>query len=397
MSKGLIAFICVACCVAVGVIGLSIGIIAGKALGKIDFNDKDPSFSVIEGNQAGSPSDFDLNTEGATDRTMTYEQVITAVQNSVVSITVYNASGSAAAQASGIVMDTDGYILTNDHIYAEVPNAAFLISMADGTNYKASFVSGDTRNDLAILKMESHGGLTPATFATEAVKTGEEVLAIGASAGLEGSVTQGIVSAVDRRVSNGTTSEKYIQTTAAINPGASGGALVNMSGQVVGVCSSKYASTDIDNVCFAIPMTRALGVIDQLKAYGKVTNRAKLGITYTYINTVAAELKDVPTGLLVKSIDRDSSLKSSGIKENDIITQVDDTDIVSADQVLDIVEKAQIGDEVKLTVYSSETGAYFTVTGTYIKSDSQSSYTTEDDTASYNTQNPYDFFEDYGK
>lgn len=397
MSKGLIAFICVACCVAVGVIGLSIGIIAGKALGKIDFNDKDPSFSVIEGNQAGSPSDFDLNTEGATDRTMTYEQVISSVSDSVVSITVYSSSGSAGAIASGIIMDKDGYILTNDHIYSDVPNASFLITLNSGTEFKASFVSGDKKSDLAILKIDNPSGLSPATFATESVKTGEEVLAIGASAGLDGSVTQGIVSAVDRRVSNGTSSEKFIQTTAAINPGTSGGALVNMSGQVVGICSSKYASTDIDNVCFAIPTTRALGVIDQLKTYGKVTNRARLGITYTYVNTVAAELKDVPTGLLVKSIDRDSSLKNSGIKENDIITQVDDTDIVSADQVLDIVEKAQIGDQVKLTVYSSETGAYFTATGTYIKSDSQSSYTTEDDTTSYNTQNPYDFFEDYGK
>lgn len=397
MSKGLVAFICVACCVAVGVIGLSIGIIAGKALGKIDFNDKDPSFSVIEGNEAGSPSDFDLNTEGATDRTMTYEQVISSVSDSVVSITVYSSSGSAGAIASGIIMDKDGYILTNDHIYSEVPNASFLITLNSGTEFKASFVSGDKKSDLAILKIDNPSGLSPATFATESVKTGEEVLAIGASAGLDGSVTQGIVSAVDRRVSNGTSSEKFIQTTAAINPGTSGGALVNMSGQVVGICSSKYASTDIDNVCFAIPTTRALGVIDQLKTYGKVTNRARLGITYTYVNTVAAELKDVPTGLLVKSIDRDSSLKNSGIKENDIITQVDDTDIVSADQVLDIVEKAQIGDQVKLTVYSSETGAYFTATGTYIKSDSQSSYTTEDDTTSYNTQNPYDFFEDYGK
>lgn len=397
MNKGLVAFICVACCVAVGVIGLSIGIIAGKALGKIDFNDKDPSFSVIEGNEAGSPSDFDLNTEGATDRTMTYEQVISSVSDSVVSITVYSSSGSAGAIASGIIMDKDGYILTNDHIYSEVPNASFLITLNSGTEFKASFVSGDKKSDLAILKIDNPSGLSPATFATESVKTGEEVLAIGASAGLDGSVTQGIVSAVDRRVSNGTSSEKFIQTTAAINPGTSGGALVNMSGQVVGICSSKYASTDIDNVCFAIPTTRALGVIDQLKTYGKVTNRARLGITYTYVNTVAAELKDVPTGLLVKSIDRDSSLKNSGIKENDIITQVDDTDIVSADQVLDIVEKAQIGDQVKLTVYSSETGAYFTATGTYIKSDSQSSYTTEDDTTSYNTQNPYDFFEDYGK
>lgn len=397
MSKGLIAFICVACCVAVGVIGLSIGIIAGKALGKIDFNDKDPSFSVIEGNEAGSPSDFDLNTEGATDRTMTYEQVISSVSDSVVSITVYSSSGSAGAIASGIIMDKDGYILTNDHIYSEVPNASFLITLNSGTEFKASFVSGDKKSDLAILKIDNPSGLSPATFATESVKTGQEVLAIGASAGLDGSVTQGIVSAVDRRVSNGTSSEKFIQTTAAINPGTSGGALVNMSGQVVGICSSKYASTDIDNVCFAIPTTRALGVIDQLKTYGKVTNRARLGITYTYVNTVAAELKDVPTGLLVKSIDRDSSLKNSGIKENDIITQVDDTDIVSADQVLDIVEKAQIGDQVKLTVYSSETGTYFTATGTYIQSDSQSSYTTEDDTTSYNTQNPYDFFEDYGK
>lgn len=396
MSKGLVVFICIACCVAVGVIGLSIGIVAGKALGKIDINE--PSFSVIEGgDEAGSPSDFDLNTEGATDRTMTYEQVISSVSDSVVSITVYSSSGSAGAIASGIIMDKDGYILTNDHIYSEVPNASFLITLNSGTEFKASFVSGDKKSDLAILKIDNPSGLSPATFATESVKTGQEVLAIGASAGLDGSVTQGIVSAVDRRVSNGTSSEKFIQTTAAINPGTSGGALVNMSGQVVGICSSKYASTDIDNVCFAIPTTRALGVIDQLKAYGKVTNRARLGITYTYINTVAAELKGVPTGLLVKSIDRDSTLKNSGIKENDIITQVDDTDIVSADQVLDIVEKAQIGDQVKLTVYSSETGAYFTVNGTYIQSESQSSYTTEDNTTSYNTQNPYDFFGDYGK
>lgn len=396
MSKGLVAFICISCCVAVGIIGLSIGVVAGKAMGKNNFNN--PSFSAIDGkDQAGSPSDFDLNTEGSTDRTMTYEQVISSVSDSVVSITVYSSSGSAGAIASGIIMDKDGYILTNDHIYSEVPNASFLITLSSGTEFKASFVSGDKKSDLAILKIDKPAELSPATFATESVKTGEEVLAIGASAGLDGSVTQGIVSAVDRRVSNGTSSEKFIQTTAAINPGTSGGALVNMSGQVVGICSSKYASTDIDNVCFAIPTTRALGVIDQLKAYGKVTNRAKLGITYTYINTVAAELKDVPTGLLVKSIDRDSTLKSSGIKENDIITQVDDTDIVSADQVLDIVEKAQIGDDVKLTVYSSETGAYFTATGTYIQSDSQSSYTTGDNTASYNTQNPYDFFGDYGK
>ncbi len=396
MSKGLIAFICVACCVAVGVIGLSIGILAGKALGNIDFDDN--TFNIIEdGSGSGSPSDFDLNTEGATDRTMTYEQVISSVSDSVVSITVYSSSGSAGAIASGIIMDKDGYILTNDHIYSDVPNASFLITLSSGTEFKASFVSGDKKSDLAILKIDNPSGLSPATFATESVKTGEEVLAIGASAGLDGSVTQGIVSAVDRRVSNGTSSEKFIQTTAAINPGTSGGALVNMSGQVVGICSSKYASTDIDNVCFAIPTTRALGVIDQLKTYGKVTNRARLGITYTYVNTVAAELKNVPTGLLVNSIDSDSTLKNSGISKNDIITQVDDTDIVSADQVLDIVEKAQIGDQVKLTVYSSETGAYFTVTGSYIQSDSQSSYTTEDDTTSYNTQNPYDFFEDYGK
>ncbi len=390
MSKGLIAFICIVCCVAVGVMGLS----AGMLITRSDPSADNGSMSLIEdGSKDGSPSDFDIKTEGQSDRTMTYEQVITAVQNSVVSITVYNASGSAAAQASGIVMDTDGYILTNDHIYAEVPNAAFLISMADGTNYKASFVSGDTRNDLAILKMESHGDLTPATFATEAVKTGEEVLAIGASAGLEGSVTQGIVSAVDRRVSNGTTSEKYIQTTAAINPGASGGALVNMSGQVVGVCSSKYASTDIDNVCFAIPMTRALGVIDQLKKYGAVTNRAKLGITYTYINTVTAEMNNMPTGLLVKSVDSDSNLYGK-INKNDVITKVDDTDIVSADQVLNIVESAAVGDEVALTVYNGSTGAYFDVTAKFIKASSGSSYTTGDDTASYNTQNPYDFFGD---
>lgn len=388
MSKGLIVFICVLCCVAVGAMGISIGVLAGRKSLKDNGGN---TMSLIEEQQDGSPSDFDIKTEGQNDRSLTYEQVISAVSDSVVSITVYNSSGSASAQASGIVMDSEGYILTNDHIYSQVPNATFLISMQDGSNYKASFVSGDSRSDLAILKMESHGDLSPAVFATEPVKTGEEVLAIGASAGLEGSVTQGIVSAVDRRISNGTTSEKFFQTTAAINPGASGGALVNMSGQVVGVCSSKYASTDIDNVCFAIPMTRALGVIDQLKTYGSVTNRAKLGITYTYINTVTAEMNNLPTGLLVKGVDSDSELYGK-VKKNDVITKIDDTDIVSADQVLNTVESATIGDSVTLTVYSGSTGAYFDITVKYIKASSGSSYSTEEDTASYNTQNPYDFF-----
>lgn len=107
--------------------------------------------SLIEEQQDGSPSDFDIKTEGQNDRSLTYEQVISAVSDSVVSITVYNSSGSASAQASGIVMDSEGYILTNDHIYSQVPNATFLISMQDGSNYKASFVSGDSRSDLAIL------------------------------------------------------------------------------------------------------------------------------------------------------------------------------------------------------------------------------------------------------
>lgn len=388
MSKGLIVFICVLCCVAVGAMGISIGVLAGRKSLKDGGGN---TMSLIDEQKDGSPSDFDIKTEGKNDRSLTYEQVISAVSDSVVSITVYNSSGSASAQASGIVMDSEGYILTNDHIYSQVPNATFLISMQDGSNFKASFVSGDSRSDLAILKMESHGDLSPATFATESVKTGEEVLAIGASAGLEGSVTQGIVSAVDRRISNGTTSEKFIQTTAAINPGASGGALVNMSGQVVGVCSSKYASTDIDNVCFAIPMTRALGVIDQLKTYGSVTNRAKLGITYTYINTVTAEMNNLPTGLLVKSVDGDSELYGK-VNKNDVITKIDDTDIVSADQVLNLVESAAIGDSVTLTVYNGSTGAYFDITVKYIKASSGSSYSTEEDTTSYNTQNPYDFF-----
>lgn len=398
-KRGLTAFIAVCVAVMVAIGGMSIGYIAGK---KSLSQPENGSSSYVGDTQSenkkgsgGSTSSFSIDTsDGSNNRSLTYEQVIASVSDSIVSITVYNADGTTGSYASGIIMNADeGYVVTNDHIYETISNAKFLITLRNGTEFKADFVSGDSRNDISILKIQNPQGLTAATFSTENATVGEEVLAIGMSAGLSGTITQGIVSAVDRRVRSGSYSEKFIQTTAAINPGNSGGALVNMSGKVIGITSSKYVDANIEGICFAIPTTRALGVIEQLQKNGKVTGRAKLGITYTAITTVSAELNNLPTGLLLQNISNESELSDKGFSKGDVITRINGQKITTDSQVLDIIDAAKAGDSVTLSIYKASSKTTSDVTIHYIEDEGYTNYTTGE-SSPYNSNNPYDLFPD---
>ena len=205
---------------------------------------------------SGAPSSFDIQTGDNKGETMSYEEISAKVCPSIVNITVYAADGQKGSYASGVIMDAEkGYVVTNDHIYSGIPNAKFLITLNNGTEFRASFVSGDSRSDLAILKIENPKNLVAAEFNAQPLRVGESVLAIGQSYGYADTVTNGIVSAVNRRMnlSSGGYSERYIQTTAAINPGNSGGALVNMRGQIVGITSAKIANEKVEGLGFAIP------------------------------------------------------------------------------------------------------------------------------------------------
>ncbi|MGN0492315.1 MAG: S1C family serine protease [Acutalibacteraceae bacterium] len=285
---------------------------------------------------------------------MTAAEVYEKVNPSVVGITVYNSAGNGS-QASGVFYSQDGYIVTNDHIYSEVGAPNFKVYTSDGKEYDAKYIAGDQVSDLAVLKIDG-SGFTPADFGnSDELVFGENVVAIGrpSDATDASSITKGIISSTGRRVkSTSNYSAKLIQTDSAINPGSSGGALVNMYGQVIGITSSKLAGVSYDAVGYAIPTKTMKRICEELISKGRVVSRAKLGITYTAINSVTAEINGYDcVGLYVASVGEDSDLYGK-VTEGDVITHINGIEVTSDDIVLDIIEESSAGDKVSVTVLS---------------------------------------------
>ncbi len=340
-SRGLKVF-----CVALAVVILLVGALsAGYFIGR-------------SGNSAGfykSDVRLDLASKPKSGDGMTAAEVYNAVNRSIVGIRVFNKNG--ASDASGIIYTEDGYIITNDHIYSEIGAPKFKIYAFDGKEYDAEYVAGDTVSDLAVLKIKNVKGLSAAEFGnSNELVCGENVFAVGRpnDASDDTSITAGTVSLTARRVkSKSNYSSRLIQTDSAINPGSSGGALVNMYGQVIGVTSSKLAGTYYDAIGFAIPTVTVKRVVDQLISNGKVTDRAKLGITYTEINSVIKQQENrAATGLLVVSVSSDSDLYGKVLKD-DIITSVNGITVTKDEIVLDVIELSKPGDVITVTVLSS--------------------------------------------
>lgn len=309
----------------------------------------------VGNNNAASNSKNELNLAAKPNLENQYTpaEVYEKVNKSIVGIRVYNVEGKMG-DASGIVYSKDGYIITNDHIYSSVPAAKFKIYMHDGKEYEAKYVAGDTVSDLAVLKINGVNNLSVAEFGDpNQMSCGENVVAIGrpSDATDKTSITSGVISLLKRRV---TTTSSYsaslIQTDSAINPGSSGGALCNMYGQVIGVTASKLVATGYDSFGFAIPTTTVKRVVVQLIEHGKVIDRAKLGISYTEINSVTAEIEGYSsTGLLVADVSSDSDAVGK-INKGDIITHIDGQLITNDDLVLDIIESKKAGDKISITV-----------------------------------------------
>lgn len=330
--------------------------------------------------------------------------VFNNVNPSVVAISVFSDS-ELMGYASGVVYTSDGYIVTNDHIYADVPSAEFIVTLHDGTDYTAKFVAGDTRSDLAVLKVEATG-LKAATFGNhDQVVTGEQVISIGYPQGAASKaiLTAGTVSSANIRFTSTTSySMKMIQTDAAINPGNSGGALVNMYSQVIGIPSVKLTSTSYDNVGYAIPSSTVVNVADSLIKYGYVEGRGKLGISYSAIDSVQAKISNVPSGLQIVEITIESELNGKGIKVNDIITHINDVQITDSSVALDIIESTAPGVTMSFTYYNIENDKSETVYASLLPDQGNSSYTEAvTDEKQPDNSNPFsdpdleDFFSDH--
>jgi serine protease Do len=290
---------------------------------------------------------------------MSNVQVYNTVKNSVVTIEVFTTqSVDPDAEGSGIVESADGYIITNEHVIDGAKSIE--VVLADNKQYTAKLVGSDLRTDLAVIKVDATG-LTPATFGnSDQITVAESVLAIGNSGGLGGSVTDGIISAVNRAIpTQNNYTENCIQTNAPINPGNSGGALVNMYGQVIGITSSKIEATGYEGMGFAIPINAAQPVINSIIKYGYVTGRVKIGISVQQYEGSTAY--GYPAGLQILSVDSSSDAATKGLKVNDIITKINGIAVTSYDQFYQEESKYKAGDTVTITVYRYTTKSTFDV------------------------------------
>jgi putative serine protease PepD len=263
-------------------------------------------------------------------------------------------SSESAAEGTGFVYDTNGDIVTNEHVVDGASSVR--VKLSDGSTYKATVVGTDVSTDIAVLHIDAPASkLTPLALGdSSALAVGDGVVAIGNPFGLDGTVTSGIVSAINREISapDGTPIEGAIQTDAAINHGNSGGPLLNLAGKVVGVTSQIQSdSGGNDGVGFAIPSSTVKNIADQLIANGSVKH-ALLGVS---ISTASS-------GVGVRSVESGSGADKAGVKSGDVITAVDGTTVTSATRLRAIIDSHKPGETVTLTVQRSGSTKTFKVT-----------------------------------
>lgn len=270
---------------------------------------------------------------------------------------------SPAGEGSGIVFSEDGYIVTNAHVIDGATSLKVILS--DGTSYEAEVVGSDTLTDLAVIKIDATG-LTAAEFgSSEDMRVADKVIAIGNPGGYElnSSVTIGYVSALNRAITNSSTgyTMEYIQTDAAINPGNSGGALVNQYGQVIGINSAKISATGYEGLGFAIPSDTAQPIISDLIEYGYVKDRAMLGISGQFIDSLTGRFYGLPQGEYVGALNT-TAAEASGLQVGDVIMSIDGTELESETVLRTIINAKKPGETVELEVYRPSSGKTITIT-----------------------------------
>ncbi|MDR0343306.1 MAG: trypsin-like peptidase domain-containing protein [Nocardiopsaceae bacterium] len=281
---------------------------------------------------------------------------------SVVTIAVQGPNGSGTG--SGEIIRSGGYILTNNHVIAPAASGGSIeVKFSDGSTSKASLTGRDPQTDLAVLKVQSAGDLKPIALGSSgSVRVGQPVIALGAPLGLSGTVTSGIVSALDRTVQvpgendNSALLVSAVQTDAAINPGNSGGALVNCESQLVGVptagasvpSSSGESSGGNIGLGFAIPVNLAKTISDELISSGRVTH-AYFGVQTVPVSAAAAQQSGTPEGLYVGGVTAGGPAAGAGLRAGDVITKVDGEDATSNVQLQELTLTKKPGDKVPLT------------------------------------------------
>ena len=276
-------------------------------------------------------------------------------------MSLFGGYATSQSEGSGIILSADGYIVTNNHVIDGASTVT--VTLNTGTEYSAQIIGTDAETDLAVIKIEPTETLTVATLGdSSAVEVGETAIAIGNPMGLEflGSVTEGIVSAVNRNIEVDGRTMNVIQTDAAINSGNSGGALVNSSGEVIGINSVKVSYEGVEGMGFAIPISEAKPIISDLLEFGYVKGRPLIGISTRDVSEYMAQTYHWPQGAQVMEVTSEAAM-NAGLEQGDIITKVDGTEITTGEELTQIKDTHSPGDVLTLEVYKYATGRTETV------------------------------------
>ena len=304
-----------------------------------------------------------LTISASTGETMELPDIYKKVIPSVVSISA--STNSSTSTGTGIIMSSDGYIITNYHVVSTAQQIVVLLT--DGSEYNACKVGGDETSDLMVLKIDATG-LTPAEFGdSDSAEVGDSVVAIGDPLGIElrGTMTDGIICGIKRDVDVGDRTMTLMQTNAALNSGNSGGPLVNMEGQVIGINTIKLSSsgyTTVEGLGFAIPITSAKPIVDELVSNGYVTGRPAFGFEVEQLESRISLYYGLPGKLYIRSVDTHSDAYKQGIRSGDIITSIDGQSVTSTEEFNRIKNQYSAGDQVPLTIYRN--GEEYSVTVT---------------------------------
>lgn len=275
------------------------------------------------------------------------------------------------SEGSGIIISQDGYIMTNYHVVSNMDpksgvsqNTTLEVFLPDKREAKAKFIGGDESTDLAVIKIDLTNLPVAELGDSSQLEVGELAVAIGNPLGMEfaGSVTAGVISALNRTVETEDKTLKLIQTDAAINPGNSGGALVNSQGQVIGINSIKIAVAGVEGLGFAIPINDAKPIIDQLMMFGYVKGRPFIGISGKEISQIVSLRYGIPQGIYVTDVTQGSGADKAGIQKGDIIVSLDGKNVKTIKDLDSVKSSHKAGDTVNIGIYRDGTNKTLSLT-----------------------------------
>ena len=297
---------------------------------------------------------------------------VVGVRTEITYTNFWGYTSSSAVSGSGFIISSDGYILTNYHVIEDAVKGGYDVQVLayDGTQYLAEIIGFEEDNDVAVLKIDG-GGFKAATIGdSDSMKVGEAVYAVGNPLGeLEYTMTDGIVSALDREISTydsdtrSYTRINMFQISAAINQGNSGGPVYNSRGEVIGIASAKYSDTGVESLGFAIPINDAVKIAKDLISDGYVRGKAAMGVTLGSVSASAAQYYGLVQGAIVNSVEEGSAAEKAGLQASDIIVALDNYEISSSDDLISAKKGYSAGDTAVLRVYRG--GSYLELSITF--------------------------------